>query len=225
MTTYKQIPTTLSNLKLDGRNTNNKSETLNIITTTQRDAIPTANLVDGMQIYNSTLGLFQGRVGSAWTNFMTGGLGAFTAPSLATAPVTGVAGMIYEDTVTNQLTAYNGTAWGALYRTTNLTGTFGLTAVANTGALPASPANGTMVYQTDIGGVKYYNGVWNIISETTDVNGYITMATGAGTPTGTAPFNAQAHTVGTLYFDSVTPKIWVCSVAGTPGTWVGVAVS
>lgn len=192
MTTFKQIPTTLSNLKLDGRNTNNKSETLNIITTDQRDAIPTANLVDGMQIFNSTLGLFQGRVAGAWTTFATGGLAAFTAPSLATAPLTPAAGEIYQDTVTSQLTAYNGAAWGALYRTTNLGGVFGATQRANSGVLPTGQASGSIVAQTDINLLKHYNGTaWATIFQMTSA------ATGVGLTSlanGDSPFTKPTGT-------------------------------
>lgn len=67
--------------------------------------------------------------------------------------------------------------------------------------------------------------VWLGLVSTTDINGYTSIAIGAGTPTATAPFNGETHTIGTLYYNSAVPKLWVCSVAGTPGIWLGIVVA
>jgi hypothetical protein len=62
-------------------------------------------------------------------------------------------------------------------------------------------------------------------------NGYAVGTTAAqrifyssGTPASTAPWNASAWIVGDRAFNSApavgSPKGWLCTVAGTPGTWV-----
>jgi hypothetical protein len=62
-------------------------------------------------------------------------------------------------------------------------------------------------------------------------NGYAVAATApqrifysSGTPASTSPWNASAWIVGDRAFNSApavgSPKGWLCTVAGTPGTWV-----
>jgi len=85
--------------------------------------------------------------------------------------------------------------------------------------------SGSKIFNSTLGVEQTYNtttAIWSASPTTSDVNGYITIATGAAAPTVQAPFNTQAHTVGTLYFATTAPKLWVCSVAGAPGTWIGV---
>jgi hypothetical protein len=93
--------------------------------------------------------------------------------------------------------------------------------------IPANTkVNGGIFYNTDTNTFQNItNSALATFNSTTNLNGYTAIAFGAGTPTATAPFNAQTHTVGTLYFDTAVPKLWVCSVAGTPGTFVGVVVA
>lgn len=163
------------------------------MTTVQRDALVTANILPGTTIYNSTVGLNQSYISNSWQSISVGGAGIFTAPNLAAAPGTPVQGQIYEDTVTNQITAYNGAAWGALYRTTNLGGVFGVTQRANSGVLPAAQASGTIVAQTDINLLKHYNGtgyatLFQMVSAATGV-GLTNLAAGDSPftkPTGTS---------------------------------------
>lgn len=193
---YKSLPTRLNNLELTGAGVNSPILTLDPVTTTQRDANPAANLVNGIVFYNSTTGTYQGQLASAFVNFTTTPAIAtpyLLIPTSATAPATPVQGEMYEDTATTQITVYNGAAWGALYRTTNLGGVFGVTQRANSGVLPTGQASGTLVVQTDINLLKHYNGtgyatLFQMVSAATGV-GLTNLAAGDSPftkPTGTS---------------------------------------
>lgn len=221
--------TNLTSLAITGTDdANNLGFYVPLMTTAQRDAISTSLLRNGALICNSTTGFFNVYQGSAWKALSATAdpEGNLVALSHATAavPTTPINGMIYYDTTTNQYTAYLNGAWIALYASTNLAGNMVVKIFANTGALPTG-VNGMIAYQTDIARFKGYNSAWVPFPVSTNVQGYTTIATGAGAPTVTAPYSTQAHTVGTLYYNTAVPALYVCNIAGTPGTWLSVVVA
>lgn len=87
--------------------------------------------------------------------------------------------------------------------------------------------NGAIVYNTDTTAFQIYkNSAWSNLTISTNPVGYTAIATGNVLPTdGAFPLVAVNNSVGTLYFNTNAPKLWVCSVAGSPGTWLGVNVA
>lgn len=217
--------TRVSNLQISSDSKNKqKGFYVDALTTTQRDAIPTQT--NGLLIYNTTTNTFQAYQSGTWTNLTTGAATTLNAPILANAPAPVVNGAIYYDSAANHLTTAVNGAFVSVY-TSPLAQTGNL--VMQTAA--ADPAGGVSVsgevyYNTVLNVIRArINGAWVTVNSTADQNGYASIAFGAGTPTAIAPFNAQPHIVGTLYFDTATPKLWVCNGAGTPGTFIGVAVA
>lgn len=218
--------TRVSNLQVSPSSTNkNNGFYAPQLTTTKRDAIPTP--VNGLLIYNTTTNTFQAYQNGVWTNLTTGDATVLNAPVLATVNAPAVAnGIIYYDSTTNELTTGVNGAYVSVY-TSPLAQTGNLVMQS----LAADPAGGSSVvgevyYNTVSNTVRaYINGAWDTVNVTANLNNSTSIAFGAGVPATTVPFSTQPHIVGTLYFDTATPKLWVCSVAGTPGTFVGIVVA
>jgi hypothetical protein len=198
--------------------------------------------VNGMIAYQTQNSLFKGYNG-AWrplyqTTDLTGVLVVTVVAAAANLPAAPAEGMlVYQDDI-NAFKVYQGGAWAIIYGNISAATGTGLTAGNNPFTLPSGTSaavedvgagnlvNGFMYYNTTANSIRARaNATYSTLTTTTNVNGYAAIASGAGLPTTTAPFNGLTHTVGTLYFDTATPKLWVCSVAGSPGTWVGVAVA
>lgn len=121
----------------------------------------------------------------------------FYAPKLTTAQIAAIAaptltngGIVY-NTTTNFLQVYQNGAWVNLE--TAGAGNFIVPVVANTAALPAAPANGMIVYQTDIGLFKIYQtpasgAAWSIIYAN------VSAATGVGLVAGNSPYSLPSGT-------------------------------
>ncbi len=218
--------TRVSGLEITPSTTNkNTGLFLDAITTVQRDAIPTKTA--GLLISNSDTNTLQTYQSGAWTNLTTAPGVALYAPLSTTANAPAVEdGVIYYDTDTNQLTTGVNGAYVSVYTSPLAQG--GNLVMQSLAADPAggSSVSGEVYYNMVLNVIRArINGAWTTVNTTTNQNGSTSISFGAGLPTATAPFSTQPHIVGTLYFDTVTPKLWVCSAAGTPGTFVGVGVA
>jgi hypothetical protein len=82
-----------------------------------------------------------------------------TPPSLASDPVSGVAGAIYYNTTSNVLKFYNGTVWTAIG--TGQGGGGAATTIQALASAPNSPTQGSIYFDTEEQTIKTYNGtIW-----------------------------------------------------------------
>jgi hypothetical protein len=225
--TYPSI-TTLSALSIVPSTTNpNNGFYPPNLTQTQINAIPANTVQYGGIVYNSTTGFLQTYTsGDAWVNLeLTGGAaGDVVVSSHAINPVTNVTGTIYYNTADNVFVARTTAAWETLYQTTDALGNLVVPVVANAAALPAAPANGMIVYQTDLALFKVYNGAWNTLVASSSAATGVGLTNGApltipSGPSGSVEVAAN-QVSGFLYYNTTVPnlRIWF------NGAWATVTV-